>query len=268
MHVPRSYLSYFLALLAVLTFVMVANTQLTKMKVQVPISPSTEVSLKTILPVDFSAIDSAAFANVHPASFALTNLSDRAIVAIAVEWSYTSQDGQPGQTFYKISNLYVKNAKAVVQARTRVFVGPNMVLPESLAFAPHIGPRLEALDGRLAPWAATASQISATIDTLVFEDGELVGPNHSQYDLEIQSQKLAADQIASKVRYAQSQGQDPTAMLKQVADATLASPSDFIGIWSALYAQQLLNARDSRTFDVRLSAMEQTPTPLTIFRKQ
>jgi hypothetical protein len=263
----HSYLRYFLALVAVLTFVMVADAQLTKMKVQVPSSPSTEVSLKTILPEDFPAIDSAAFANVHPVSFALTNQSDRAIVAIAVEWSYTSQDGQQGQTFYKSSNLYIKNAKAVVQAHTRLFVGPNMILPESLAFAPHIGPRLEALDGRLAPWAATASQVSATIDAIIFEDGELVGPNHSKYDLEIQSQKTAAEQIASKVRYAQSQGQDPTPMLKQIAAGTLASTTDFIGLWSTLYARQLLNARDSRTFDVRLSAMEQTPTPLTIFRK-
>jgi hypothetical protein len=267
MHSP-SYLRYFLALVAVFTFVMVANAQLTKMKVQIPSSPSTDVSLKTILPEDFPAVDSAAFANVHPASFAITNLSDRAIVAIAVEWSYTSQDGQPGQTFYKSSNLYIKNAKAVVQAHTRLFVGPNMILPESLAFAPHIGPRFEALDGRLAQWAATASQVSAIIDAIIFEDGELVGPNHSQYDLEIQSQKMAADQIASKVRHAQSQNQDPTAMLKQIAGANLASQSDFIGIWSGLYAQRLLNARDSRTFDVRLSAMEQTPTPLTIFRKQ
>jgi hypothetical protein len=56
-------------------------------------------------------------------------------------------------------------------------------------------------------------------------------------------------------------------MLKQIAGAGLASQSDFTGIWSALYAQQLLNARDSRTFDVRLSAMEQTPAPLKIFRK-
>jgi hypothetical protein len=237
------------------------------MKVQHPTSPTTEVDVKAILPEDFPAIDKATFANVHPASFAITNSSDRAIVAIAVEWSYTSQDGQQGQTFYKSSNLYIKNAKAVVQAHARLFVGPNMILPESLAFAPHIGPRFEALDGRLAPWAATASQVSATIDAIIFEDGELVGPNHSQYDHEIQSQKMAADQIASKVRHAQSQGQNPTAMLKQIAGAGLASQSDFTGIWSALYPQQLLNARDSRTFDVRLTALEKTPTPLKIFRK-
>ena len=91
---------------------LVANAQRNpNMKVQIPASPSTEVAVKTILPEDFPAIDKAAFANVHPASFVLTNQSDRAIVALAIEWSYTAQDGHEGQQFYKIDNLSIKNAK-------------------------------------------------------------------------------------------------------------------------------------------------------------
>lgn len=268
MHIRSSYLRYFLALVAVLTSVIVADAQRNPhMKIQMAASPSTEVAIKTIIPEDFPTIDKAAFANVHPASFVLTNISNRAIVAIAIEWSYISEDGYEGHHLYKSSNLSIKNAKALVQPHTRLFVGPNMALPESLASAPHIGPRFEALDGRSAPWAATASQMSATIDVIIFEDGELVGPNQSHYDGEIQSQKLAADQIASKVRYALSQGQDPTPTLKQIAGGTLASTTDFIGLWSTLYAQQLLRARDSGTFEQQLSALEKTPTPLRIFRK-
>jgi hypothetical protein len=218
------------------------------------------------LPEDFPAIDKTAFANVHPASFVLTNLSNRAIVALAVEWSYTAQDGHEGQGFIKSSSLST-NTGAVVQPHTRLFVGPKIFLPESLAFAPHIGSPFEALDGRSAHWAATASQITAKIDVVVFEDGELVGPDQSQFEVEIHSQKTAADQIASKVRYAQSQGQDPTPILKQSAEAPMESTTDFIGLWSGLYARQLLSARGSSNFDVRLTAMEKTPTPLRIFRK-
>jgi hypothetical protein len=247
------------AFVAVLTFVIVASAQNIPMKVQHPTSPTTELEVKAMLPEDFPAIDKTAFAKVHPASFVLTNLSNRAIVALVVEWSYTAQDGHEGRGFVKSS--------ATVQPNTRLFVGPKVFLPEALAFAPHIGSPFEALDGRSGHWAATASQITATIDVVVFEDGELVGPDQSQFEVEMQSQKMAADQIASKVRRAQAQGQDPTPMLKQIAEAPMESTTDFIGLWSGLYAHQLLSARGSSRVDARLTAMEKTPTPLKIFRK-
>ena len=255
-----------LAFIVVLTSVIVASAQRIPMKVQLPTSPTTEVAVKSILPEDFPAIDKTAFANVHPASFVLKNLSNRAIVAIAVEWSYTAQDGHEGRGFAK-SNSLSTNTGAVVQPYETLFVGPKVFLPESLAFAPHIGSPFEAVDGRSAHWAATASQITAKIDVVIFEDGELVGPDQSQLGVEIQSQKMAADQIASRVRYAQSQGQDPTPMLKQIAEAPMESTTDFIGLWSGLYAHQLLSAQGSNNFDARLTAMEKTPTPLKIFRK-
>jgi len=255
-----------LAFIVVLTSVIVASAQRIPMKVQLPTSPTTEVAVKSILPEDFPAIDKTAFANVHPASFVLKNLSNRAIVAIAVEWSYTAQDGHEGRGFAK-SNSLSTNTGAVVQPYERLFVGPKVFLPESLAFAPHIGSPFEALDGRSAHWAATASQITAKIDVVIFEDGELVGPDQSQLGVEIQSQKMAADQIASRVRYAQSQGQDPTPMLKQIAEAPMESTTDFIGLWSGLYAHQLLSVQGSNNFDARLTAMEKTPIPLKIFGK-
>jgi hypothetical protein len=67
---------------------------------------------------------------------------------------------------------------------------------------------------------------------------------------------MAADQIAGKVRYAQSQGQDPIPILNQIAEAPMESTTDYSGFWSGLYAQQLLSARGSSNFDVRLTAME------------
>jgi hypothetical protein len=255
-----------LAFIVALTSVIVASAQSIPMKVQLPASPTTEVAVKTILPEDFPTIDKTAFATVHPASFVLTNLSNRGIIAITIEWSYTTQDGRQGQGFSKSSGLYTITGP-VVQPHTRLFVGPKVFLPESLAFAPHVGSPFEALDGRSAHWAAAASQITAKIDVILFEDGELVGPDQSQFEVEIQSQKMAADQIASKVRYAQSQGQDPTPTLKQIAEAPMESKTDFIGLWSGLYAQQLLSARSLIPFEARLTAIEQTPTPLRIFRK-
>jgi hypothetical protein len=50
------------------------------MRVQHPTSPTTELEVKAMLLEDFPAIDKTNFAKVHPASFVLTNLSNRAIV--------------------------------------------------------------------------------------------------------------------------------------------------------------------------------------------
>jgi hypothetical protein len=62
---------------------------------------------------------------------------------------------------------------------------------------------------------------------------------------------MAADEIAGNVRYAQSQGQDPFPI--QIAEAPMESTTDYSGLWSGLYAQQLLSARGSSNFDVRLT---------------
>ena len=254
----------FLALLAVLTYVGMANAQWNpNMKIHLTASPTSEISIAPLTHENIPDIDAAKLANVHPSAFVLTNLSNRAIVALAVEWVYTNPDGHTANGFHK-SDSFFQNAPALVQPHGRLFVGPQVFLPDSLAFAPHVGAAFEALDGSRSRWSINASEITASVDMVVFDDGELVGPNRSEYDSEIGARKLAAEQVVSKVRYAQSKGEDPTPTLKSLAEGRVVGQKDFIAQWSAMYAQRLLKAP---TLEEQLTALQNIPVPPKFFRK-
>ncbi len=47
-------------------------------------------------------------------------------------------------------------------------------------------------------------------------------------------------------------------MLKQIAEAPMESTTDYLGLWSGIYAQQLLRA--GRDFDLKLAARETNTT--------
>jgi hypothetical protein len=131
-----------------------------------------------------------------------------------------------------------------------------------LAQVPHIGATLQALDGHGASWAATASKITITVDCVIFEDGEVVGPNNSHLDLEIQSRRIAAGKLAQQVRNVQAAGGDPTSMLKQLAATS--SDSDFVILWTSILANRLLRAP---VLNTQLAALENMPALPNFFTK-
>lgn len=255
----------FLALLAALFYVEVAKAQWnSNMKVKLTGSPTPEISIAPLTRENTPDIDAAKLADVHPSAFVLTNLSNRAIVALAVEWVYTNVGGHTANGFHKSDGFFIQNSPALVQPHARLFVGPQVFLPESLAFTPHVGAGFEALDGNRSSWSINAFEITASLDMVIFDDGELVGPNRSEYDAEITARKLAAEQVVSKVRYAQSKGEDPTRVLRSLAGERIVGQKDFVAQWSTFYAQRLMKAP---RLDAQLASLENIPIPPKFFRK-
>ena len=194
---------------------------------QLPTSPTPEVSIIPASPENLPGFDPAAVQQFHPSTFILVNQSSRAIVALAVQWTYTNQNGQPGLHTHRSDSFMISRFNAVVPAHGELLVAPGVFLAESLALSPHVGPSLAALDGRAAPNVPVASQVTIKIDAIIFEDGEVVGPNQTRYDAEIQSRKIAAEQLAKQVRNAQALGNDPTSVLRQMLE-TRPSQNDFV----------------------------------------
>ncbi len=233
-------------------------------KVELAASPTTDVALKLVAVGDIQGLDAAVIADLHPAMFILSNLSDKAIVGLAVKWVYTDQTGNVGRYIHRSDSFAMIKSVAVVPPHERLLIVPRAFLPESLLFAAHTGPSLGALGRSAEPGLATVSEISATIDTVIFEDGELVGPNESHYDTEIQSRTIAAEQLASQVREAQARGEDPKPLLQEILKAQTFSETDFVAQWTLQYAHRLLEAP---IFDVQLSDLENPPMPPKFFRK-
>jgi hypothetical protein len=202
-------------------------------------------------------------AKFHPATFILTNQSSRAIVGLAVQWVFTDQNGHPGLHTTSSDSFLLLRPNAVVAPHARLLVAPGVFLPESLAQSPHTGPSISAFDGRSAPNVPVASQVVVKIDCVIFEDGEVAGPNQTHYDAEIQSRKIAAEQIAKQVRSAQSRNEDPIPLLRQIA-GTRPSSTDFVSVWTVTFANQLLRAPN---FSAHVTTLENSPTPPKFFLK-
>jgi hypothetical protein len=222
-------------------------------------SPTQDI---TITPADtdnLPGFDSSAVSKFHPAAFILTNQSSRAVVGLAVRWVYVDQSGRQGFLTHQSDSLSKANAIPVMPPRTRLLVAPGVFLPESLAQSPHIGPPLEALDGRAVPDMANASEITVQIDSIIFEDGQVVGPNNFHLDADIQGRKIAAGELAKQIRTAQSRGEEPTFTLRQILEKAKEAPadrSDRVSSWMLKHSRRLLNAP---VFEKRLVELENMP---------
>lgn len=229
---------------------------------QLASSPTPEITISPASADKLPGIDSAVVARFHPTAFILTNESSRAILGLAVQWVYTNQNGEPGLYTHRSDSFSRLNAGVVVPPHGRLLVAPGAFLPERLALRPHTGPSLDALDGRAVPNLASASNIRVQIDCVIFADGEVVGQNQTHYDAQIQGRKIAAEQLAKQVRSAQSRGEDPISMLKQVVE-TRPSQTDFVAEWTVRLANQLLRAP---VFETQLNALENLPAQPKFFR--
>jgi hypothetical protein len=230
-------------------------------------SPTHEITITPANADYLPGFDSSAVSKFHPAAFILTNQSSRAIVGLAVRWVYVDQNGRQGFLTHKSDSFSMAKAIAVMSPRTRLLVAPGVFLPEALAQSPHIGPPLEALDGRAVQSMQDASEITIQIDCVIFEDGEVVGPNQSNYDTEIQNRKIAAEQLAKQVRNAEAKGQDSISVASQIIEAAREKEppdhSDTLSLWNARFAQKLLR---SPMPEAQLKALESMPALPKFYR--
>jgi hypothetical protein len=261
----RTKIGCFSLWVAISIYGSVASAQGTpNMQVQLNPSPSSAIVLAAATPALLPDFPSSVVAQFHPSTFLLTDQdpSGRAIVALAVQWVYTDNSGHQGEDSLRSDKYLRQTPNVLLPPSASLLVAPGVFLQKALALGPHIGSPLQALDGHGSSWAATASKITITVDCVIFEDGEVVGPNNSHLDLEIQSRKIAAGKLAKQVRSVQSAGGDPTPVLKQLAATS--SDSDFVILWTSILASRLLNAP---VLNTQLAALENMPALPNFFTK-
>jgi hypothetical protein len=110
---------------------------------QMPASPTPIVSIYPATPANLPLLDSATVQKFHPSAFILANDSDRAIVGLVFQWTYTDSGGNPNVHNSRSDNFMQVRNQAVILPHTRLLVGPSMFLAESLATKPHMGPPVE-----------------------------------------------------------------------------------------------------------------------------
>lgn len=207
----------------------------------VPTSPSPLVIVSAATPNKLPGIDPEVVRKFHPNTFLLTNESDKNIVGLMIRWTYTDAGGRPGASSVHTDSLD-RPKTVLLGPHATLIVAPKMFFPVAFATVPHVGPTLadlESSDGAMVG----ATNIQASIDLIVWQDGEIAGPNVARFDEELAGRKLAATVLASQIRNALAQGVDPKETLKQTL---LIKPDghDLYALQTHIWARSLVNARD------------------------
>lgn len=143
---------------------------------------------------------------------------------------------------------------------------------------PH--PCWRRLRGRPHVWTTALSdlvEIRFEAHLIVFEDGEIAGPDPDNFDAELQGRKAATEFVAKQIRMAIAEGRDVTPVLTVLAEApSPGSPGRPQGdpLFHSLrhYARDYLHYMHRRVVNVdmaeaRLRHLENRPTVPHFYRR-
>lgn len=155
-----------------------------------------------------------------PGSFLLVNRTGTPITAVDVRWNYTDDKGQLKQRGITCDAYAFAPLDPIVEAHDLSLITPYGCTRQSL-FA-HLGTG-NFIGG--SPLAATAgapvsADLTATIhlyiDSAIFADGQICGPDKFQYFLQIQDRYLAVKNFVAEVEAGRNAGENLTTLLTRV----------------------------------------------------
>jgi hypothetical protein len=155
------------------------------------------------------------------------------------------------------------NPVVLLTPHAALIVAPNTFLPVAYATLPHIGPTLADLNSQSAGDMVGATNIQVSIDLIIWQDGEIVGPNQTHFDEELHNRKIAAATLASQIRSAMTNGGDPRVLLQETLN-TKRERHDTLALHTHIYARTLMN---SRSMDKAAQWLEAMPEAPKFFRK-
>ncbi len=143
----------------------------------------------------------------------LENRSEKAITALKYRWEFIDESGKRRTSASTSDSYTMEEFRAVVEPHARQIISANGRLDKALidevaagggggVFAGSSGIRLPIVD-----------DYEFAIDLIVFEDGEVAGPDPDGYASELLARKPAAEFVAKQIRLADAEERDVTPVL-------------------------------------------------------
>lgn len=193
---------------------------------------------------------------LRPFSLVLTNLSRQSIVGLTVRWNWIDQTGQQ-RTHDQTTDALFLYRPSLLPSGVRMLIAPGLFLQETLAQSGFVEPGADRAQRDVEELERSASS-SVTLDTIIFEDGTVIGPDQSETVASLSARKAAADSIVQAARQAKTDGRDVSAVLTDIASRRPTSRNDHFRVWSSRIAAE---AQRSSDIDAFLSDLERIPTP-------
>lgn len=198
---------------------------------------------------------------LRPYSVVIVNRTTKPIVGIALRWTWRDSAGQPRVHDLRSDGLFLVRHE-LLSPNGKILVAPGTVLPVGAARTGYTqawntpGSQIKQLE-------QTSGEITVALDTVVFADGEVAGPDESRTLQYIQARAAAAQSLGRSVLKLLQQGKDPSAYLSQIKSQGYSSRGDYFSLWTFRLTDHLLAARDRKQ-----CAEELLGIPiLTLFRR-
>lgn len=193
---------------------------------------------------------------LRPFSLVLTNLARQSIVGLTVRWNWIDQTGQQ-RTHNQTTDALFLYRPSLLPSGARMLIAPGLFLQETLAQSGFVGPGADRAQRDVEELERSTSS-SVTLDTIIFEDGTVIGPDQSETVASLSARKKAADSIVQAARQAKAAGRDVSGVLSDIASRRPDSRNDHFRVWSSRIAAE---AQRSSDIDAFLSDLERIPTP-------
>jgi hypothetical protein len=210
----------------------------------------------------------------------LENRSLKAITGLSYRWVSIDESSER-QTQNCFSDSYeVDVYRAIAKPGSRHLITPSRMLEEALI--EHVlGGRGFISAGITSHPLRKIVEVTFEIDLILFEDGELSGPDTNRHAMELQCRKPAAEFVATQIRRARDEGREVEPVLSALAEIPCLGSlrhlerghSDPRVLWIKHYAQDYLHHMHRKTEGVdwaeaRLRSLENRPTLPKFYRRR
>ncbi|MBV8842032.1 MAG: hypothetical protein JO307_04395 [Bryobacterales bacterium] len=227
-------------------------------------NPSTAIAVAPIAANDPAATSlfQGGRSNLQPVSILIKNVGTQPILGIVVLTTATDTGGRT-HTSRDVRDSFMSRSHAPV-------LGPGeslLAIPTGVWVRPQDVGAYAADPGgirqlqRASDWIRlTSSQATVSIDAIVLASGEVDGPDTTNFMVELEQQKQAAQSVLAAIN-----GPSPTSALEQMA-AQRIHEGDWLGKWQHQWAGDYLAASRGGSGANVLSAIQAGLTIPTLFR--
>jgi hypothetical protein len=235
-------------------------------KLHIGNSPSTGVMLTPFSPSEFPVFKDVfdrKSAGLEPASFVVSNETDRAIIGIGVRWTLTDSAGRESSYSNRTHSFLMPSGRPLALPHGRLLAGPETFVSADVLQNPNGGVIGLIPNDQTVARFDNASEIRVVVGSIIFQDGEVVGPDQLGLVDVIRNRREAVVEVIKQVEDALAKGKDPAGVLRQIVSTPIRR-SDRVAKLEFNFANELLRARH---FDSHLQYLRGIPAPPLFFRK-
>lgn len=164
-----------------------------------------------------------------PGSFVIRNKTEKAITAMLVVWIFTDADGKSREHPLNSDAYYLPNDWVVVKPLSVLLLTPMGYATQDqfqrLASSDILDP-LPRVSGPKAIDTNRITSISVSLDSVIFEDGAIFGPDQRKYYLQLMTRRSVLHELSAEFKEAKTHGENFPTHLQKVMNVNRTSRND------------------------------------------